>query len=65
MNSAATLDGYLAMGGHAAFVWPAFAITLVVLVGLALVSTWTLRRRSRTLATLSTPGGATGRYGDA
>jgi heme exporter protein D len=47
------LDGYLAMGGYAAFIWPAFAITLAVLGGLAVVSTRTLRRRDHTLAALT------------
>ncbi|PJI38902.1 MAG: heme exporter protein CcmD [Ferrovibrio sp.] len=30
------------MGGHAAFIWPAFAIALIVLCGLALLSRWGL-----------------------
>jgi len=38
----ASLGDFLAMGGHAAFIWPAFAIALIVLCGLALLSRWGL-----------------------
>ena len=34
----ASLGDFLAMGGHAAFIWPAFAIALIVLCSLALLS---------------------------
>jgi heme exporter protein CcmD len=34
----ASLGDFLAMGGHAAFIWPAFAIALVALLGLGLLS---------------------------
>ncbi len=34
----ASLGDFLAMGGHAAFIWPAFAIALIALFGLALLS---------------------------
>ena len=34
----ASLGDFLAMGGHAAFVWPAFAIALIALLGLAWLS---------------------------
>jgi heme exporter protein CcmD len=34
----ASLGDFLAMGGHAAFIWPAFAIALIALLGLALLS---------------------------
>jgi heme exporter protein D len=40
-----TLDRYLAMGGFAAFVWPAYAIALVVLSGAGLLS-WRRYRAS-------------------
>lgn len=36
---------WLAMGGYAVFVWPAYAVTALVLGGLALVS-WLRHRRS-------------------
>jgi heme exporter protein CcmD len=34
----ASLGDFLAMGGHAAFIWPAFVIALILLFGLALLS---------------------------
>ncbi len=43
---------FLEMGGYAAFVWPAFALTLGVLGGLAVVSVRTLRSRERQLRAL-------------
>ena len=36
---------WFAMGGYAAFVWPAYALTLIVLGGMALAS-WRRYRRS-------------------
>lgn len=36
---------WLAMGGYAAFVWPAYAVAAIVLGGLAL-SSWIRHRRS-------------------
>jgi len=38
-----SLQAFLAMGGYAAYVWPAYAVFLVVLLGDSLVPT--LRRR--------------------
>jgi heme exporter protein D len=41
------MDGlreYFAMGGYAAFIWPAYLIAVVVLVGLLAVSLRDLRR---------------------
>lgn len=40
---------FLAMGGYAAYVWPAFGITAVVLVALALASLRSLRTREQML----------------
>ena len=37
------MSAYLVMGGYAAFVWPAYAVALAVLGGLA----WHSRRRYR------------------
>lgn len=34
----ASLGDFLAMGGHAAYIWPAFAIAAAVLLGLGLQS---------------------------
>jgi heme exporter protein D len=39
------LSTYLAMGGYAAFVWPAYGLTVAVLGGLALHS-WRRYRQS-------------------
>ena len=40
---------FLAMGGYAAYVWPAFGITAVILVALALASLRSLRTREQML----------------
>ena len=40
---------FLAMGGYAAFVWPAFGATALVMVGLLLASLRGLRRQRRAL----------------
>jgi heme exporter protein D len=53
------LIDYLAMGGYAAFVWPAYGLTTIVMAGL-LVQTWRrYRRAQRELAELqqARPGG--------
>jgi heme exporter protein D len=47
----AMLD-FLSMGGYAAYVWPALALTAVVLIGLLVASLRTLRARERQLALL-------------
>jgi heme exporter protein D len=46
------VTGFLAMGGYAAFVWPAYGIALAVLGGLALESIVAYRRARRALARL-------------
>jgi heme exporter protein D len=43
------IEAYLAMGGYAVFVWPAYAVALTVLGGLAL---WSWRRRRHALLAL-------------
>jgi heme exporter protein D len=51
------LTTFLAMGGYAAFVWPAFAIAAAVLIGLLLVSWRGLKAREAELGALPpTPG---------
>ena len=40
---------FLTMGGYAAFVWPAFGITVVVMAGLLVASLRGLRRERQTL----------------
>jgi heme exporter protein D len=47
---------FLAMGGYAAFVWPAFAIAAIVMAALLCQSVAIYRRRQRELARLE--GGA-------
>ena len=39
------IAGFLAMGGYAGFVWPAYGVALVVLTGLA-VNSWQRYRQS-------------------
>jgi heme exporter protein D len=56
------LRTFLAMGGHASFVWPAFGLTAAVLVGLLVATIRRLRALQGTLARLRTPEpGAGGR----
>ncbi|MCP5366208.1 MAG: heme exporter protein CcmD [Hyphomicrobiales bacterium] len=43
---------FLAMGGYAAFVWPCFAITAVVMVALLVQSLAALKSREATLRAL-------------
>jgi heme exporter protein D len=46
------MSDYWAMGGYAVFVWPAYGLSALVMVGLA-VSAWrTLKARERALAKL-------------
>ena len=47
---------FLDMGGRAAFVWPAYGLTALVLIGLLLVSLKAMRARDRELERLK--GGA-------
>ncbi|MFN4275633.1 MAG: heme exporter protein CcmD [Ferrovibrio sp.] len=42
-----SLGDFLAMGGHAAFVWPSFAIALLLLLGLGLQSRLAMRAAER------------------
>ncbi len=39
------MSGFFAMGGYAAYVWPAYALALIVIGGVALASLRTLRAR--------------------
>jgi heme exporter protein D len=54
------LSHWLAMGGYAAFVWPAYAIAAVVLGGLALYSWRRHRQSARLLARLQHETGREG-----
>ncbi|MEM7221766.1 MAG: heme exporter protein CcmD [Pseudomonadota bacterium] len=44
------MQGFLAMGGHGGYIWPAFALTALVLIGFAVASLRDLRRAQKTLA---------------
>jgi len=49
------MDGiakFLAMGGYAAYVWPALGLTALVLTGLLIASLKSVRRREAELARL-------------
>lgn len=46
------MSEFFAMGGYAAFVWPAYALAAIVLVGLLVVSLCRLRRAEAELAAL-------------
>jgi len=47
-----SLGEFLAMGGYAAYVWPAIGLTLLVLLGFVVTSLLRLRRTRRQLAAL-------------
>jgi len=46
------IQNYLAMGGYAAFVWPAYALAAIVLIGLLAGSLRQLRKAEAELAAL-------------
>jgi heme exporter protein D len=48
----ADLSHWLAMGGYEAYVWPAYAVAVVVIGGLALVSILSARAARRELLRL-------------
>jgi heme exporter protein D len=47
-----SMSDYFAMGGYAAYVWPAYAVTAVVLIGLLVVTLRDLRSREAMIKTL-------------
>jgi heme exporter protein D len=47
-----TIQTFLAMDGYASFVWPAYALAAIVLVGLLAVSLRQLRKAESELAAL-------------
>ncbi len=51
---------WLAMGGYAVFVWPAYGIAAIVLGGLAVHSWWRHRQSTRRLARLQHDTGRDG-----
>ncbi|HZT18285.1 MAG TPA: heme exporter protein CcmD [Dongiaceae bacterium] len=48
------IESYLAMGGYAAYVWPALGVALLVMAGQVATSLRSLRRREAALAELET-----------
>jgi heme exporter protein D len=46
------IETYLAMGGYAAYVWPALAVCAAVMIGQVVTTLRTLRRREAALAEL-------------
>jgi heme exporter protein D len=48
----ASIDHFLAMGGYAVFVWPAYGVALVVMAGFAIHGVAAYRRRQKELARL-------------
>lgn len=46
------MGDFFAMGGYAAYVWPAFGFALVVLIGLFVLSWQAVKRREAELAQL-------------
>lgn len=48
----AQIQAFLAMGGYAAFVWPAFITTFAVVIGLAVASWRSLKRAEARLTLL-------------
>jgi heme exporter protein D len=48
---------YLRMGGYAAFIWPAYGVAALVLIGLLVASLRDLRGHEAMLATLQQAGG--------
>ncbi len=60
------MGSYFEMGGYAAYVWGAYGLTAVVVVGLLVLSIRRLRAAERMLALLEqTRGGRTGDGPDA
>jgi len=55
MTMTDSLQTFLAMGGYAGFVWPAYALAAAVLVGLLAVSLRRLRKAEADLAALGAP----------
>ena len=46
------MNDFLNMGGYAAFIWPAYLIAAVILVGILAQTIITMRRRERLADTL-------------
>ena len=53
----------LAMGGHAAFIWPAYAVAAAVMIGLLAASIATMRQREAMVDSLRANRGQDGSHG--
>ncbi len=54
------MTGYWQMGGYAAFVWPAYGLSALVMLALALAAWRALRSTEKDLARLQTAGPESG-----
>ena len=50
------MENFFDMGGYAAFIWPAFGVTFVVMAGMVIATLLPLRSRQRELARLEAAG---------
>ena len=50
------MESFFHMGGYAAFIWPAFGLTFVVMAGMVVTTLLPLRSRQRELARLEAAG---------
>ncbi len=48
-----TISSFLDMGGYAAFVWPSFGLSAVLLIGIFVISVRTLKANHATLDALN------------
>jgi heme exporter protein D len=60
-----SLGAFLNMDGYGGFVWPAFAVTVLVMAALLVASLCSLKSRESTLAALRAAGGLRANAGEA
>lgn len=53
------MAGFFAMGGYAVFVWPAYAVTITVLIAAIIVSLQSHAQAKKTVRELEEEGSAT------
>ena len=58
------MESFFDMGGYAAFIWPAFGLTFVVMAGMVVATLLPLRSRQRELARLESAGARRVRGGE-
>lgn len=58
------MSGFLTMGGYGGYVWPAYAVTLLVLAALGVASVISLKQKQKTLELLQSTVRAARRRGD-